>query len=215
MSTIKQPVGRQSSRVYRRRRFVVGLGLLAVLVILFLIIVQPGVSKGDADAPKTPAAATSESPTPTDAATTIPEVATAVDGAACDPSAVQVAAITDATKYAADALPQLSLSLTNIGTTDCVINAGNAKQVFTVMSGEDVYWTSTDCQTNPIDAQVTLKPGVVMPLATPITWDRSRSAVNTCEAETRTAVPAGGASYYLNVAVDGIKAAAPALMILK
>ena len=214
MSTIKQPVGRQSSKVYRRRRFVVGLGLLAVLVILFLIIVKPGVSQGDADSPKTPGAATTESATPSDSATAIPEVATAVDGAACDPSAVQVAAITDATNYAADALPQLSLSLTNIGTTDCVINAGNAKQVFTVMSGQDVYWTSTDCQTNPIDAQVTLKPGVVMPLATPITWDRTRSAVDTCQAETRTAVPAGGASYFLHVAVDGIEAADPALMIL-
>ena len=214
MSTIKQPVGRQSSKVYRRRRLVVGLGVLAVLVILFLIIVQPGASKGDANAPKTPAADSTESPAPTDATTTIPEVATAVDGAACDPSAVQVAAISDATNYAADALPQLSLSLTNIGTTDCVINAGNAQQVFTVMSGSDVYWTSTDCQTNPIDAQVTLKPGVVMPLATPITWDRTRSAVDTCEAETRTAVPAGGASYYLHVTVDGIEAADPALMIL-
>ncbi|TFD69838.1 hypothetical protein [Cryobacterium ruanii] len=211
MSTIKQPVGRQSSKVYRRRRFVVGLGLLAVLVILFLIIVQPGVSKGDADAPNTPA---DESAAPTDAATTLPEVATAVDGAPCDPSAVQVAAITDAKNYAADALPQLSLSLTNIGTTDCVINAGNAKQVFTVMSGSDMYWTSTDCQTDPIDAQVTLKPGAVMPLATPITWDRTRSAVDTCAAETRTAVPAGGASYYLHVTVDGIEAADPALMIL-
>ncbi|TFD05938.1 hypothetical protein [Cryobacterium sp. TMT1-66-1] len=214
MSTIKQPVGRQSSKVYRRRRFVVGLGLLAVLVILFLIIVQPGVSKGDGDSPKTPAADTTESATPTDAVTTIPEVATTVDGAACDPSAVQVAAVTDATNYAVGVLPQLSLSLTNIGTTDCVINAGNAKQVFTVMSGQDVYWTSTDCQTNPIDAQVTLKPGVVMPLATPITWDRTRSAVDTCQAEARTAVPAGGASYYLHVTVDGIEAADPALMIL-
>ena len=212
MSTIKQSGGRQSSKVYRRRRFVVGLGLLAVLVILFLIIVQPGVSKGDPDSSKKSAADSTESPT--DAATTIPDQATTVDGAACDPSAVEIAAITDATNYAADVLPQLSLSLTNIGTTDCVMNAGNAKQVFTVMSGEDTYWTSTDCQTNPIDAEVTLKPGVVMPLATPITWDRTRSAVDTCQAETRTAVPAGGASYYLHVTVDGIEAAEPALMIL-
>ena len=212
MSTIKHPVGRQSSKVYRRRRFVVGLGLLAVLVILLLIIiVQPGASKGDATAPKTPAA--DELAASADAAT-IPEVATAVDGAACDPSMVQIAAITDATNYAADALPQLSLSLTNTGATSCVINAGNARQVFTVMSGEDVYWASTDCQTNPVDAQVTLKPGVVMPLATPITWDRTRSAVDTCEVATRTAVPASGASYYLHVAVDGIEAADPALMIL-
>ncbi|MDJ0349946.1 hypothetical protein [Cryobacterium sp. PH29-G1] len=215
MSTIKQPVGRQSSKVYRRRRFVVGLGLLAVLVILFLIIVKPGASNGNADSPKTPATDTTESATPTDAATTLPEVATAVDGAACDPAAVQVAAITDETSYAADALPQLSLSLTNIGTTDCVINAGTGKQVFTVMSGQDVYWTSTDCQTDPVDAEVTLKPGVVMPLATPITWDRTRSAVDTCQDETRTAVPAGGASYYLHVSVDGVEAADPALMILQ
>lgn len=214
MSTIKQPVGRQSSKVYRRRRFVVGLGLLAVLVILFLIIVRPGVSKGDAASPKTPAPDTSASALPADAATARPEAAMAVDGDACGPSVVQVAAITDATNYAANVLPQLSLSLTNIGTTDCVINAGNAKQIFTVMSGQDIYWTSTDCQTNPVDAEVTLKPGVVMPLASSIAWDRTRSAVDTCQNDARTVVPAGGASYYLHVTVDGIKAAAPALMIL-
>ena len=214
MSTIKQPVGRQSSKVYRRRRFVVGLGLLAVLVILFLIIVKPGASNGDADSPKKAAVDSTESAAPTDGGSAIPEVATAVDGATCDPAAVQVAALTDANTYAEGVLPQLSLSLTNIGTTDCVINAGNATQVFTIMSGADVYWTSTDCQTNPIDAQVTLKPGVVMPLATPIPWDRTRSAVDTCQTETRTAVPAGGASYYLHVTVDGIEAAEPALMIL-
>jgi len=214
MSTNQQPVGRQSSKVYRRRRFVVGLGLLAVLVILFLIIVQPGVSKGTPDPPKTPAADASPSGTPTAAATAIPEVATAVDGDACDPDAVQVSALTDATNYATDVLPQLSLSLTNIGTTDCVINAGNAQQVFTVMSGQDVYWTSTDCQTSPVDAEVTLKPGVVLPLATPIEWDRTRSAVDTCQTDARTPVPAGGASYYLHVSVDGIVAADPALMIL-
>jgi len=213
MSTTKHTVGRQSSKVYRRRRLVVGLGLLAVLVILFLIIVKPGASSGDARASKS-AASASESPAPTDVAATLPEMATAVDGAPCDPSAVQVAAVTDATNYAAGMLPQLSLSLTNIGTTSCVINAGNARQVFTVMSGEDVYWKSTDCQTNPVDAEVTLKPQQVMPLATPITWDRTRSAVGTCQAETRTPVPASGASYYLHVSVAGIEAAEPALMIL-
>ena len=42
MSTIKHPVGPQSSKVYWRRRLVVGLGLLAVLVIILLIIVRPG-----------------------------------------------------------------------------------------------------------------------------------------------------------------------------
>ncbi len=211
MSTNQQPVGRQSSRVYRRRRLVVGLGVLAVLVILFLIIVRPGASTGNSDSSKTPV---TESASPADAATGIPGVAPAVDGDPCAPSAVQVAALTDATNYAADVLPQLSLSLTNTGATDCVISAGNSRQVFTIMSGEDVYWSSTDCQTSPVDSEVTLKPGVVLPLAAPIVWDRTRSAVDTCQDETRTAVPAGGASYYLHVSVDGIEAAEPALMIL-
>ncbi|KGJ78539.1 hypothetical protein GY21_06825 [Cryobacterium roopkundense] len=212
MSTIKHPLGRQSSKVYRRRRFVVALGLLAVIVIIALVIFKPGASSGqtgDTDAAKSDAVASSTD-TPTTAAAAPP----AVDGAPCDPSNVTVEALTDKSSYNPGELPQLTLSLLNNGTTTCVINAGTAAQVFTITSGKDTYWTSTDCQTEPADAEVTLKPGIAVSSSTPIAWDRTRSAVDTCEAATRDAAPAGGASYFLNVTVDSIAAASPKQILL-
>lgn len=211
MSTIKNSVGRQSSTVYRRRRLAVGFGLLAVLVIVILIIVRPGASDGE------PGGATS--PTISGTATDAPSKKTAdppaaVDGAPCDAANVQVEAITDAVNYDPGQLPQLSLSITNSGKNSCVLNAGTSNQVFTVTSGKDVYWTSTDCQTDPVDAQVTLEPGVPLSSAPPISWERVRSSTETCDSATRDAAPAGGASYHLTVSVDGIESATPKQFLL-
>lgn len=209
------PVGRQSSKVYRRRRLVVGAGLLAVLIIVILIIVRPGSGKA-APAGAKPSASTAKStgvhtPTPS---STIPAHAAAAAGADCVPVNVRVEAITDAVNYDPGQMPQLSLSITNTGKKPCVINAGTAKQVFTITSGKDVYWSSTDCQTDAVDAQLTLKPGTPVSSATPVKWDRVRSTKDTCGAATRTAAPAGGASYHLSVSVDGIRSATPMQFLL-
>jgi len=77
---------------------------------------------------------------------------------------------------------------------------------FTVTSGTEVYWTSTDCQVDAIDAEVSLAPGTPISSSAPIVWDRTRSAPDTCEGP-REAVPAGGASYHLTVSVDGFASA--------
>jgi hypothetical protein len=210
MSTLKKPVGRQSSSVYWRRRLMVGFGLLAVLVIIFLIIVKPGSSSGEPGGARKPVASSAATDAPSkQAAAPKP----ALDGA-CDAANVQVEAITDAVKYEPGQLPKLSLSITNTGSTACAINAGTSKQVFTVTSGKDVYWTSSDCQTDPADAQVTLKPGVPISSAEPVAWDRTRSAKDTCDAATRDAAPAGGASYFLTVTVDGIASSTPKQFML-
>ena len=215
MSTIKHPVGRQSSKVYRRRRLVVGLGLLAVLIIVILLVVRPGASSGESTSDSPTADSAGATTTATDAAQTpVPEASVAVDGAPCEPGQVQVEAVTDTVRYESGQQPQLSLSLTNTGTNSCLINAGTAAQVFTITSGAETYWTSTDCQTESSDSQVTLKPGIVVSSSTPIAWDRTRSAVDTCDAVTRDGAPAGGASYNLSVSVDGITSAAAKQILL-
>ncbi|MET0725565.1 MAG: hypothetical protein ABWY36_04385 [Leifsonia sp.] len=198
MSTLKHPVGPQSSKVYWRRRLIVGLGLLAVIVAIILIVVRPGSSSGEPNDQGAPA--------PTSAAedaTSIPTDAASADGAACKDADVAVSAITDSNTYDAAGLPQLSMSVTNTGSKDCVLNAGTSQQVFTITSGEEVYWLSTDCQTDPVDTEVTLKPGVALTSAAPITWDRTRSSVDTCDAA-REPVPAGGASYHLTVTIGDV-----------
>lgn len=204
MSTNQTPAGRQSPQVYRRRRLLVLIGLIAVIVAVVLIIVRPGSSQGD-DRGATP----STSPTTTPATsnpTTIPTEPTAADGDPCSPEKILVEAVTDKSAYEAAEQPQLSVTITNTGKNICVLNAGTAQQIFTIKSGEELYWTSTDCQVDAIDAEVSLTPGTPISSAVPIIWDRTRSTPETCDGPRET-VPAGGASYHLSVSVDGFESA--------
>ncbi|MFE6965726.1 hypothetical protein ACFVAJ_11460 [Agromyces sp. NPDC057679] len=201
MSTNSAPSGRQTPQVYRRRRLLVLLGIVAVIVAIVLIIVRPGASEGGEVSPKsTPG---TETPSPE---TAIPTEPTATDGDPCGPEQITVEAITDKSSYAAGEQPQLSVEITNTGKNVCVLNAGTKAQVFTITSGDEVYWTSTDCQTDAIDAEVSLTPGTPISSSAPIVWDRTRSTPETCDGP-REAVPAGGASYHLAVSVDGFESA--------
>lgn len=204
MSTNQTPAGRQSPQVYRRRRLLVLIGLIAVIVAVVLIIVRPGSSQGDdsdpiSSTPPTTAPATSDP-------TTIPTEPTAADGDPCAPEKILVEAVTDKSAYEAAEQPQLSVTITNTGKNICVLNAGTAQQVFTIKSGEELYWTSTDCQVDAIDAEVSLTPGAAISSAVPIIWDRTRSSPETCNGPRET-VPAGGASYHLSVSVDSFESA--------
>jgi hypothetical protein len=207
MSSNRTTQGRLPASVYRRRRAMVLLGLVAVIVAIVLVIVRPGVSQGEEVAKTTPASApptTSATPAASPAATPEPEpepsAAAPVDGAACVDAQITVEAVTDATVYAADEQPNLSVTITNTGTNSCVIDVGTAAQVFTVKSGNEVYWSSTDCQVDPVPAEVTLEPAQVVSSSEPLVWDRTRSS----DGE-RSAVPGGGASYHLEVSVDGFE----------
>jgi len=216
MSTTRNSVGPQTRSVYRRRRLVVGLGLVAVLAIILLIIVRPGSGRGEPVAPATPIASAPATPSASATASSqpTPEPTAAAEGAPCTANNVQVEAITDAVNYEPGQLPQLSLSITNTGASSCTINAGTSRQVFTITSGNDVYWTSSDCQKDAADADVLLKPGVPISSAESVPWDRTRSAKNTCDLATRDAASAGGASYHLRVSVDGIESKTPKQFLL-
>jgi hypothetical protein len=186
MSTFRTPVGPQPSKVYWRRRLVVLLGLLAVVLVIILIVVRPGSGK--------PAAAPSNSPS---------AAATTATAKACKPAIVQVEALVDASSYGAGVEPQLSLAITNTGTTPCTMQAGSDVQEYRVTSGSELIWSSKDCQSAPVPATVTLQPGVPVS-AGPIAWDRTRSSAATCSTK-GAQVTAKGASYHLSVIVDGIK----------
>jgi hypothetical protein len=186
---------REPRSVYARRRLWVLCGFVAVIAILALVIWKPGSTSGAAPQ-ETPAARTS---TPSATATATPTPGAVAD---CAEGDVSVEALTDKGTYGADELPQLSLQVTNTSDAACSINAGTAAQVFTVKSGDDVYWTSTDCQVEPADAIVTLEAGQVVASTAPLAWDRTRSTPSTCEGE-RPAAPAAGASYHLTTSVGG------------
>jgi hypothetical protein len=214
MSTNPVPARRHPPQVYRRRRLMVLLGLVAVVIAIVLIIVRPGASQGDEPDAAAQGSTPSATPHATDATspatpppTVIPTEPTDTDGDRCKEGALLVEAVTDKSVYEAGEQPALSVTITNIGKNVCVINAGTKAQVFTITSGTEVYWLSTDCQVDPVDAEVSLTPGAPISSSVPIVWDRTRSSIDTCQGP-REAVPAGGASYHLAVTVDGFAAEA-------
>ncbi len=193
MSTFRNPVGPQPSRVYWRRRLLVGLTLLAIIVIVVLIVTKPGANPNPASRPDTTSSSPSGTPTPGSTN------AGAGDAVACDPAKVTVEASTDSTSYDAGVNPVLSFTLKSLMTEPCSIAAGSDVQEFRVTSGDELIWTSKDCQTDPVAATTVLAPGV--PKAGPtLTWDRTRSSVDTCDSA-RDPVIAEGASYHLTVIV--------------
>lgn len=206
MSTLKNPVGPQSSRVYWRRRTVVGLGLLAVIIIVALIFARPGASTSAETREPDAQAESGATPEETDA----PKAGVISD---CAPGQIEVIPVTDASEYPAGVNPQLSFSIANIGTDACRVNAGTSAQVYTVTSGRDVIWVSTDCQSEPVDQVVTLQPATPVK-APPIPWERVRSAVETCDVADRQPVVAGGATYNLEVEVAGVSSGDPKSFLL-
>lgn len=182
--------------------------LLAIIAIVVLIIVRPGSSSNGVPAPSSLPPVPSDIPasvSPPAQPSPSPSPSAAAQPAACDPANILVLPITDAQDYGPDAVPQLSMSISNTGTQPCTINAGTSQMVFTISSGDEQYWTSTDCQTNPSDQLILLEPAQPVTTA-PIPWDRTRSAPDTCD-QPRDAAPAGGASYHLSVSLGGVAGA--------
>lgn len=202
------PPRRLPSRVYRRRRAAVLLALVVIVAGLAIVLsLQPWAGAPDAQPSPTPTTSL-----PTLYPSTSPE-ATPGAAPACTADSVAVTAVTDASSYAPGAEPQLSLSLTNTSSADCVIDAGTSKQVFTITSGSEQIWTSTDCQTGATDLPMLLQAGRSV-TGSALTWDRTRSSAETCSGG-REAVGAGGAAYNLSVSVAGIPSGSPTQFLLQ
>jgi hypothetical protein len=198
--------------VYRRRRLVVLVALLLVVAGVTLAIWQPWRAAGGTGGGPTPVASaspsaipTSPSAVPTASAEPSPTATpspTTTGIAACTSGSVSVEALTDRESYGSGQLPQLSIALTNEGDVPCVINVGTTTQSFTISSGNDVWWRSTDCQSAPSDQIVQLEVGQTVTSVTPLVWDRTRSSVDSCDGDR----PDAWSGYYnLVVAIGGIE----------
>lgn len=193
-SALRDPVGPKPRNVYVRRRIFALLALVAIVAAIVLMIVRPG-SNGGANSAREVAVPgdLSEKPKPSAAG----ESETPV----CATSALEVTAVTNQGSYGQDEYPQLSLSVKNVGKDACVADLGTAAMSFTVSSGADSVWRSTDCQTGAESLPVILKGGELLESES-IEWDRTRSSTETCDI-TRDAVSADGASYHLTASVGG------------
>ena len=224
--------------MYRRRRLVLLLAVVAVIAVVWVLIAQPwrgGAVEPAAAATKTPDAATAlpalsssatPTPTPTATATKKPSpTATAKAGATPSPGAtsaakpcaagdIVVAAVADKTSYASGQNPKLSIKLTNEGSKACTFNVGTTTQSFTVTSGSDTWWRSTDCQTEPSDMIVLLKADQTVSSAQPVVWDRTRSSVSTCQSTNRPRAAGGGATYHVQVAIGGVPSQGDTMFLL-
>ena len=137
---------------------------------------------------------------------------TAGAGEHCAPGAIVVTpVITDSglkesrASFEASEKPYFGFTLTNTGEVDCSFNVGSAQQFFTVSSGADTYWTSRDCDRSAtLDKTMVLTAGQKIS-SQPTAWDRVRSSVDGCNAASgQPEVPAGGATFHLNVSVAGV-----------
>jgi cytoskeletal protein RodZ len=224
--------------VYRRRRIVVLLAIVAVVALVWLLIAQPwrGAAAQDAAAKPSPSVSSSSLPSSPPTETPVPDEGTPTETPAPvetpeapDPSAsasttptaapcvarnVDVQAVSDQDTYEPGQNPQLSIQLTNSGNSACTLNVGTSGQSFTITSGTDVWWRSTDCQTEPSDMVVLLAAGQSVSSAAPLTWDRTRSSVGSCADANRQSAPGGGASYHLSVEIGGIASTQSKQMLL-
>ena len=233
---------RHSPGVYRRRRLVLIVALLIIAAVVWLLVARPWSGAAAESAPPPPGStqqAASELPVP--GASTTPAADDVNDADAADPAAqpgaapsaeptpsatetptakpcvakdVTVEPVTDQSTYGSGQNPQLSIRLTNKGETDCTLNVGTSTQAFTIKSGDDVWWRSTDCQTAPSDMVVMLAAGQTVSSAAPLAWDRTRSEVATCADTGRQAAPGGGASYHVSVEIGGIASTQSAQLLL-
>lgn len=223
---------KHSPAVYRRRRLVLLVLLVAIAVGIWLVIAQPWRGAASESNTTTPLAATqnsaSEIPVPDSAAGTsttpdpnasvsaepLPEASAPV-AEACIATNIKVEALTDQDTYGSGQNPQLSMRVTNTGAVDCSLNVGTTTQVFTISSGSDPWWRSTDCQSEPSDMVVLLAAGQTVTSAAPLTWDRTRSSVDSCGPDaSRQAAPGGGATYSLSVEIGGIRSLEPKQILL-
>jgi hypothetical protein len=218
---------RHSAAVYRRRRVVLLGGLIllvaAIGIGVWLLVAQPwanaaGPAPTSSASPSPTAGETPTSDPVTDPASPAPttDVSESETPAvvACEAKDIVVAAVTDADSYQAGVLPKISISLTNTGPTDCTMDVGSTTQAFTVMSGSDVWWRSTDCQENPSSMIATLSAGTTVTSKDPVAWDRTRSSVETCGQENRQRAPGGGASYHVEVSIGGFTSASSTQILL-
>jgi hypothetical protein len=203
MSTIRNPVGPQPPSVYWRRRVFALVVLVAVIVVVVLIVSAIANGSPDAKPSNTPGPSNSAPATPS--GTPSPSFTSAAGGTDCNPSQVQVVAVTDGNSYASGVKPMVSMKIKNAGTSPCTFDVGTDAQEYIITSGNDRIWSSKDCQKSPTNTPQVLEPGVEL-TTTPFAWDRTRSSTTTCNA-TRPAAVAGpdGPTYRLEVKLGSVE----------
>ena len=182
--------------VYRRRRL---FALVALALIISLVWGLPQLFSGNQNTP---------SPEPTASATT--EV-TPTEVTNCQPGVVEVEVFIGRQENF-EALVNIPAGepvfiwyeVVNTGLVDCIFDVGTYATFFTISSGEQVYYSSRDCDRSQ-DSQLSQILKANEPLkSTPSEWLKVYSSSdNQCGPENQPA-PKGGAAYDIKVEVSGV-----------
>jgi hypothetical protein len=185
-----QPTQQQ---IFRRRRALA----LGVLLIVFILIwnVVAGLFSNNQVAPTPVSTDTTESAVVSGNVTDCMPGTVAVQAFVGDANGPKAA-------FSEGEEPLIWYEITNTSVSDCNFNVGARVTFFTITSGDEVIWTSKQCdRTEDKDLVVTL-PANQAQQSEPSAWARVRSSETGCGPE-QEAVPAGGASYHLKVEVNG------------
>ncbi|MCG2797515.1 MAG: hypothetical protein L6367_03140 [Cellulomonas sp.] len=195
---------RLPARVYWVRRIVL-LVALALVVTLVVVIVQAVRGGTQAAAPE-PAVTTTAPPATTPTPTPTSTLPGGITDCAAGDLALTIAA--DAPTFGAGVSPTFTLTITNNGTTSCLVDAGENYRAIVLTSGTDRVWSNQDCAASDSDARtLLLAPG--MTDTTTLAWNRERSAPG-CTAD----LPAPGDGTYVATFTVGGAQAAPAAFVL-
>lgn len=190
--------------VYIKRRIMVLAILVGIIAVVVLVFVKPGSQGGAPDAQQVEV--------PKDLPKSKVKAEAEGEPAACGPDQLVVTPVTDQPGYAEGEQPLLSLTVENIGAAPCVADLGTAGITFTISSGADEVWRSTDCQVDPTSLPIVLDEKKVETLEG-VPWVRERSDPETCDIA-RDPVAAGGASYHLAATAAGVASTNTAQFIL-
>ena len=183
----QQPPPRLPARVYWVRRLIV-LGI-PLLVVVLVVVWFTG--RGD-DEGATPSAQTTTTappavepvvpdPTPSEEAGGVPD---------CDVTTLALAMTATAESFGPGVSPSFNVSITNIGSVPCLVDAGEASREIVITSGPDRVWSNRDCVVAGTESRDLLLPAAGAD-ATQLAWNRVRSAPG-CPPD----LPAPGAGTY-------------------
>lgn len=197
--------------VFRRRRITVAASFLVLLAVILTVWTRVSGAGVPADAmASSPAPASGVSSSASSAGTPVASSAASDSSgvAVCASSDLSVVAVTDKTTYAAGEKPVLTIRLSNMGSSPCVVNVGSSQLALVITSGSSTIWRSADCAKGSADTDKFWNyDKVIQPAqsleSVGVTWDRVFSNPTACDASVA-AVDGGGAAYWLSASVGDV-----------
>ncbi|PJM73920.1 hypothetical protein CS006_01820 [Bifidobacterium primatium] len=182
----KRRISKQQQRIYRRRRIVAVIVLIAVLAVFGGLVygvvrgVQALVGGDEQSQSQTAKASKSSKSTKSSGAESSSDGTTKSRTTAgvpdCDDSNITLNLSADYTTVGVGGTVNFKTSILHSGNTSCLIDASNASRVLAITSGNETVWRSDSCD---VDSRMLLMDGNDKDIQT-VTWNTNRTG-STCQ----------------------------------